>query len=240
MRVAVLSDVHSNLHALEAVLSALEPYDAMWVLGDTVGYGPQPDEVVERLRGEHAVAILGNHDAAVIGRLDTDAFNDDARAAVLWTIDRLGHSAREWLDHLPELRTQDQFTLSHGSPREPLWEYLLTSSVARQNFAVFETSHCLVGHTHVPLAFLEEAGQVETLVPSDGERLSLDDRRTILNPGAVGQPRDGDPRACAMLLDTDTMVAEWLRVPYPIADVQARMREAGLPERLVRRLAIGL
>jgi len=240
MRVAVVSDVHSNLPALNAVLGSLAPYDELWVLGDSVGYGPQPDEVIDRLRSEGALAVLGNHDAAALGKIDVDAFNSDARTAIEWTAERLGAAGRAWLGDLPERTSREDFTLSHGSPREPLWEYLFSMPVARRNFAAFDTTHCMVGHTHVPLVFREDDGRIETLAPSAGSQLHLDARRTILNPGGVGQPRDGDPRACGMRLDTETQVVEWFRVAYPIEETQALMREAGLPDRLTRRLSIGL
>lgn len=240
MRVAVLSDIHANVPALDAVLAALAPYDAIWVLGDTVGYGPQPDEVIARLRRERARGVQGNHDAAAIGKIESDAFNDDARAAVAWTAERIGASARRWLAARPERMTELDFTLVHGSPRDPLWEYLFTVPVARRSFAAFDTPHCLVGHTHVQLVFREQDGHVEALSPSHGSILELDERRTILNPGGVGQPRDGDPRACAMTLDTDAMTVEWHRIEYDIALVQERMREAALPPRLASRLTHGL
>jgi diadenosine tetraphosphatase ApaH/serine/threonine PP2A family protein phosphatase len=240
MRVAVLSDIHANLPALEAVLDAMGPRDALWVLGDTVGYGPQPDEVVARLEREGAVAVKGNHDAAVLGQLDVFAFNDDAREAVAWTTRTIRASARKWLDRQPERRTEGDFTLVHGSPRDPLWEYLYTVPVARRNFGAFGTRHCLVGHTHLPMVFREDDGHLEVIAPSDGSQVTLDERRCILYPGGVGQPRDGDPRACAMLLDTGRGLVEWRRVSYPIARTQARMRKVGLPERLVTRLEHGL
>ncbi|MEZ4596196.1 MAG: metallophosphoesterase family protein [Chloroflexota bacterium] len=240
MRVAVVTDIHSNLPALEAVLGACAPYDALWVLGDVVGYGPYPDEVVARLRKEHAVAVRGNHDAAVLGELDTHVFNDEARLAVEWTVGRIGTTARHWLDGLPETREEGAFTLAHGSPREPLWEYLVSASLARRNLGHFQTPHAIVGHTHVPLVFREDGTRIEVIHPRDGTRIELDERRSILNPGGVGQPRDGDPRACAMTLDTESMSVEWLRVPYPVERVQARMRRLGLPVRLAERLALGL
>src|SRR4051812_29250696 len=150
MRIAVLSDIHGNLPALEAVLDALKPYDAIWQLGDIVGYGPQPNEVVARLAQENAAGVRGNHDAAAIGDLDTDAFNDDARTALEWTANQLEPATREWLSKLPERAIEDSFTLVHGSPRDPTWEYVFTASVARSNVSAFDTPHCLVGHTHMP------------------------------------------------------------------------------------------
>jgi predicted phosphodiesterase len=241
MRIAVVSDIHANLPALEAVLAALRPYDAVWHLGDVVGYGPQPDEVVERLMAEKAVGVRGNHDAAVIGELATDAFNDDARRAVEWAADHIRPPTRAWLSELPQRSERPPFTLVHASPRDPTWEYVFTSVTARSNYGAFVTPHCLVGHTHIPVAFRQAGPAIEQLSPSDGRAsLALDERRTIINPGGVGQPRDGDPRASAMLLDTEQMVVEWRRVEYPIEPVQQLMRAAGLPARLIDRLDFGL
>lgn len=240
MRVVVLSDIHANLHALESVLDATAPFDAVWVLGDTVGYGPQPDGVVARLASERAIAVRGNHDAAAIGDLDTRDFNGDAREALAWTARAMAAETREWLAALPERRVEGDFTMVHGSPRDPLWEYLVSTPAARRSFAAFDTRHCLVGHTHLPLVFREDDGRIEVLAPSDGSRLRLDERRCIVNPGSVGQPRDGEPRACAMLLDTDLSEVEWRRVGYPIALTQAEMRREALPEPLVRRLEHGV
>jgi predicted phosphodiesterase len=239
MRVVVLSDVHANLPALDAVLAAVSPYDAVWVLGDSVGYGPDPIGVVARLVREEAVAVRGNHDAAVIGDLSAEAFNSDAREALSWTDRTIEPGTRAWLSGLPERRVEGDFTLVHGSPRDPLWEYLVSTPAARLSFSSFETRHCLVGHTHLPLVFREDDGHVEVLAPSDGSRLRLDERRCIINPGSVGQPRDGDPRSCALVLDTDEGELRWLRIPYPVTRTQELMREAALPERLVRRLEMG-
>lgn len=240
MRIAVLSDIHGNLVALEAVLAALQPYDAVWQLGDIVGYGPQPDEVVARLAAEEATGVRGNHDAAALGDLDLDAFNEDARTAVEWTAAHIVPATRSWLADLPARSEEQQFTLVHGSPRDPTWEYVYSTGVARRNFVAFTTPYCLVGHTHVPLVFRQSKNSLEPMLPDDGDRLELDERRAILNPGSVGQPRDGDPRAGAMVIDTDTNVVEWRRVEYAIGDVQALMRDAGLPPRLVARLEVGL
>jgi diadenosine tetraphosphatase ApaH/serine/threonine PP2A family protein phosphatase len=240
MRVAVLSDIHSNLSALDAVLAALAPFDRLWVLGDTVGYGPHPDRVVQRLASSGASAVQGNHDAATIGKISTDDFNSDARTAVRWTTGRISATTRAWLADLPETRREEGFTLVHGSPRDPLWEYLLSTPAARRSFMAFETRHCLVGHTHLPLVFREDDGRIEVLAPSDGSRLELDERRCILNPGSVGQPRDGDPRASAMTIDTERGHVEWARVPYDIEATQADMAQGGLPAALIGRLELGL
>ncbi len=239
MRICVVSDVHGNLPALEAVLAALAPFDAVWHLGDIVGYGPQPNEVVARLAAESAVGVRGNHDAAALGELSTDDFNDDARAAIEWTAGRLDGPTCEWLGAQPKLMEIGDFTLAHGSPRNPTWEYVFSPGVARANLSAFSTVHCLVGHTHVPLAFRERGGGLDTLLP-DGDAVTLDERRTLLNPGSVGQPRDGDPRAAALLLDTGQMTVDWHRVEYDIGRVQRLMSATRLPARLVRRLEFGL
>jgi diadenosine tetraphosphatase ApaH/serine/threonine PP2A family protein phosphatase len=240
MRLAVLSDIHSNAPALEAALEAVGDFDQLWVLGDIVGYGPHPDEVVERLRTLEAVAVQGNHDAAVLGRIPVGAFNDLARAAVKWTAQEMRPQNLAWLGQQPESRVEGDFTLAHGSPRDPLWEYLFSIPAARINLGAFETRYCLVGHTHHQLTFRDDEGQVEALLAEDGARLTLDDRRCILNPGSVGQPRDGDPRACAMTIETESGVVEWLRFDYDIASTQADIRSTSLPGRLADRLELGV
>ena len=240
MRVALISDVHGNLAALDAILQTLSPFDAVWHLGDVVGYGPAPVEVVARLEAEGALGVRGNHDAAALGEIDTEWFNDAARVAVEWAARQLTDGASRWLNGNPHTRVDGDFTLAHGSPRDPLWEYLYSTSLARANFEAFETPYCLVGHTHVPLAFRETNGRIETIAPRDGTTLQLDGQRTIVNPGGVGQPRDGDPRASGALLDTTAGTITWRRAPYGIAVTQQAMRQAGLPQRLIDRLALGL
>mgnify|MGYP001822742090 FL=1 len=240
MRVAVLSDIHSNAPALEAALEAVGAFDQLWVLGDTVGYGPHPDEVVERLRGLDAVAVQGNHDAAVLGRIPTGTFNDLAKAAVAWTAETMKPANLDWLAELPEIRVEGDFTLAHGSPRDPIWEYLFSVPAARINLAAFETPYCIVGHTHHQLTFRDDDGRVEALLAEDEATLMLDARRCILNPGSVGQPRDGDPRACAMTIDTATAAVEWLRFDYDIEATQEAIRATPLPGRLADRLEMGV
>jgi predicted phosphodiesterase len=239
MRVAVISDIHANAHALDAVLEAVAPYDRLWVLGDIVGYGPHPDGVVERLVAEGAIAVQGNHDAAVLGRIPTSTFNDLARAAVEWTAGTISTATRDWLAAQPDRREEGAFTLVHGSPRDPLWEYLLSIPVARLNLGAFATDHCLVGHTHIPIAFRDEDGRIAVIRAPDGSRLGLDGRHTILNPGSVGQPRDGDPRAGVMLIDTETGDVGWRRVAYPAEATRRAMRELPLPRALGDRLLRG-
>ena len=240
MRICVLSDIHGNLPALESILDALKPYDAVWQLGDIVGYGPQPDEVVARLIAENATGVRGNHDSAAIGLLDTDAFNDDARTAVEWTADRISSRTRDWLAALPLRGVETPFTLVHGSPRDPTWEYVYSAGVARANLPLFETTHCLVGHTHVPLVFRQRSTKVEGVHVKGEMTYALGAERLVINPGSVGQPRDGDPRASALLLDTDAGTLEWRRVEYPVERVQKLMEQERLPRRLIARLQFGL
>ena len=246
MRIAVLSDIHGNLPALEAVLAALSPFDALWQLGDVVGYGPQPDEVVARLSAEHATGVRGNHDSAAIGELPVDAFNDDARAAVEWTAEHIAPATKRWLAGLP-LRDEEtlggeemSFTRVHASPCDPNWEYVYSSGIARANLDCFSTAYCLVGHTHVPLVFRQSGPGLETVRPQLDAKLPLGEARLIINPGSVGQPRDGDPRASAALLDTDARTIEWRRVAYPVEQVQRLMAQLDLPARLATRLRFGL
>jgi diadenosine tetraphosphatase ApaH/serine/threonine PP2A family protein phosphatase len=244
VRIGVISDVHSNLDALECVLAAMQPVDQVWCLGDVVGYGPEPNECVSRLAGlpKH-LAVAGNHDWAVIGQLGIEMFNPYAAAAARWTAEQLAPATREYLAGLPTKTTSGEFTLAHGSPRNPLWEYLLSPAGAAASFDHFDGPFCLVGHTHVPALFTRaEDGQVTVeRVAGDEEEVLLakPGSRFILNPGSVGQPRDEDPRAAFLILDTERKSATWRRVPYPIGRTQEKMRRVGLPPRLVQRLSRG-
>jgi diadenosine tetraphosphatase ApaH/serine/threonine PP2A family protein phosphatase len=242
VRIAVLSDIHANLVALDAVLAAIGAVDAVWHLGDVVGYGPEPDAVVDRLRELGAVGVLGNHDAAALGGPEIEHFNTDARRAMEWTRTAIGPTTRRWLEALPERLTDGDFTLVHGSPRDPMWEYITTAPVARRNIEALDTPWGLHGHTHLPSVFRDEDGFVETLGPSHGSILALDHRRLLANPGSVGQPRDGDPRASALVLGLEPGRATlaWHRVAYDIAATQRAMRRLRLPDRLVERLTSGL
>jgi len=239
--VAVLSDIHSNLHALQAVLDSLGTVDAVWHLGDVVGYGPEPDGVVEALEGAGAIGVRGNHDHAACGKLSLADFNSDARAAAEWTRLRIAPRTREYLEALPEKLTPagTPFTLAHGSPRDPIWEYVFTRDVAAENLTAFQTPYCLIGHTHVPLVFRDGRHGIEATAPSPGASLQLDERRLLINPGSVGQPRDGDPTASYAVLDTAAGTVTWLRVAYDIEATQAEMHAAGLPGWLSRRLSFG-
>lgn len=243
MRTLVLSDIHANLVALEAVLEAAGPYDRLWFLGDLVGYGPNPNECVERLRAlGPAIALSGNHDWAVLGKLDTEEFNDDARKLVRWTARELTDENRGYLKELPPLHVAAPFTLAHASPRHPVWEYILDLQTALENFEQFQTPVCLVGHSHIPALFLldEDAAELSFYLVGDGEAMDLSRGRLIANPGSVGQPRDGDPRASCAVLDDEAQTWTIHRVPYDIAETQRRMREHKLPARLIERLEFGM
>lgn len=239
MRVAVLSDIHSNLVALDAVLAHAGAVDAVWHLGDVVGYGPEPDAVVARLVERGALGVLGNHDAAALGGPEIDWFNPDARAAAAWTREVIDPTTRGWLQEQPPTREVDGVALVHGSPRDPLREYITSREVARVNLEALGVPLGLHGHTHVAVAFVATAGGIDVTLPGDGETMTLDERPTLLNPGSVGQPRDGDARAGYAVLDLAARTMTWHRVPYDIPVTQAAMRAADLPARLVDRLALG-
>jgi len=240
MRIAVLSDIHANLPALDIVLEAAGSVDAVWHLGDVVGYGPDPDGVVDRLAEAGAVGVQGNHDAAATGALGIDWFNPDARRAMEWTRTAIAGRTVARLAGLPQTLRAGDCTLVHGSPRDPWWEYVTSVPVARANLALLESRLGLLGHTHLPGAFVEDDGSVEVISPGDGSVLELRGRRALVNPGSVGQPRDGDPRSSYLVLDTATDTVTWHRSPYDIEATQAAMRAVGLPASLAARLSVGL
>ena len=243
MRFAVLSDIHANLPALEAVAADLPSVDQVWVLGDTVGYGPQPNEVIATLQAMGARSVLGNHDGAAIGTVDPVYFNPDARAAIEWTAGVLDANSRAYIATLPEVRSDGDLTAVHGSPRDPIWEYISGPVVAAENFEAYETRLCLFGHTHLPVAFRAVDGEIDGTIGLPGTSAHLGPERAMLNPGSVGQPRDGLRDAAYAVLDldpgSDTSTFEFRRVRYDIDRTQRLMREAGLPVRLVERLSYG-
>lgn len=243
MRCLVISDVHGNLAALEAVLQAAGSFDVIWCLGDMVGYGPEPNECVAKLRQYPHICLAGNHDWAVLGKLDIHMFNSDARAANQWTQKVLSSEAQDYLLTLVSQQVEHGYTLTHGSPRQPVWEYVLDPLTAELNFPLFATRVCLVGHTHVPVCFYMPEGNDDHLceprAPRYEQPVSFAGGRWIVNPGSVGQPRDGNPRAAYALLDLDAATLEHRRVAYPIEATQAKMRAAKLPARLIDRLAMG-
>jgi diadenosine tetraphosphatase ApaH/serine/threonine PP2A family protein phosphatase len=243
MRIAILSDVHSNLAALQAVLRHAETdaaLDGVWCLGDIVGYGAEPSETIAALRARPLTAVSGNHDLAAIGAIDVDEFNPVAAEAALWTAEQLSDDERAFLGSLPPTVIAGEFTLVHGSLRAPEWEYLLDAEAADAHFALQTTPYGLVGHSHLQFWVEDRDGGAPTFHrATDGARLQLGDRRLIINPGSAGQPRDGDPRVGYVLYDEAAATVTWHRVAYDIAATQKKILGVGLPEFLAERLAAG-
>ncbi len=242
MRILVISDIHANYTALETVLKDAGQVDAVWCLGDLVGYGPDPNLVVETIRQQPGLLCLkGNHDAAVSSDMDLSTFNGDARTSLVWQRRVLTTENLEFLRLLPAFTKHENVTLSHGSPRDPLWEYILNTFVARINFEFFDTPLCFVGHSHIQSAYLRdpESPYIQPVILRPGQTQSLRRGRWILNPGSVGQPRDRDPRAAYAIFDPEALTWEPRRVVYDIAEVQERIRKLGLPIKHALRLAEG-
>jgi predicted phosphodiesterase len=240
--IAVVSDIHANLAALEAVLAhaAKAGAEAVWQLGDVVGYGPSPNEVISRLAAAGARGVCGNHDAAAVGSLTTDDFNAIAASAASWTAGVLTGESARYLESLPEVLSEAPVTLVHGTLRGPLWEYLITLEAAEAHFALQETPVSFVGHTHRPLALRAgPAGLEDVLDSSAGSLLDVSGARFCVNPGSVGQPRDGDPRAAYVLFDSGRGLVSFARVEYDIDATQRRIEEIGLHSFLANRLALG-
>ena len=242
MRFAVISDIHGNLHALEAVLAEVDDAtpDEIWCLGDVVGYGPRPNECADLVRDRSDVVLVGNHDLAAIGRLSTADFGPLASASAHWTASELTSTNAGWLESLRPEATRPGAELYHGSPRDPVWEYVLSEEVARACLLETSAPVVLVGHSHLALALLLTDDRVEGGLAPAGTDADLGRGRFLLNPGSVGQPRDGDPRAAWLLIDADAGRATFRRTTYPIEQTQAEIRERGLPEPLTARLAQGV
>lgn len=241
MRILVISDIHANLTALEAVLADAGEIDEVWCLGDLVGYGPDANECIQRVRElPDLVCLIGNHDAAALGQIELASFNPEARLAIQWTQEILTPGSTGYLKRLPDRVVKEPVTLVHGSPRQPVWEYLLDARTATRNFDYFDTPYCFVGHSHLPLIYQlrDEDPLAKLVVPEPQSRIDLTPR-AILNPGSVGQPRDHNPLASYAVFDPDELTWEYCRVEYDIASVQARMQELGLPERHIHRLSAG-
>ncbi len=242
MRILVISDIHANLTAFETVVNhAKGQWDFVWCLGDVVGYGPDPNECVELLNTMPHLCLAGNHDWAALGRLDVRTFNPDARRAVEWTQDTLTPANVAYLEALPVTFVIGDYTLVHASPREPVWEYVLEPLVAALNFPHFETPYCLCGHTHQPVIYemVGENGDTRAREPRYGQPFDMARKRQIINPGSIGQPRDQNPDSAYAILDLEKGTFEHRRLAYDIADVQKRMRQHNLPERLIARLEHG-
>jgi predicted phosphodiesterase len=242
MRYAIIADIHSNLTAFQAVLDDIKTQetDNIWCLGDIVGYGPDPHECIELLRANDNICVAGNHDRAAIGQLEITSFNPHAAEAVKWTAEKLSIGDITYLKNLPESIEDGDFLLVHGSPREPIMEYILSISVARQNFDCFRNKYCLVGHTHVPQAYsLDKENNCTATRFLPTIKLVTGELRLIINPGAVGQPRDGNPEASYAIYDNTTKIVQLRRVSYDIRQTQDRIMKSGLPPRLASRLETG-
>jgi predicted phosphodiesterase len=242
MRVAVISDIHANLHALHAVLAEIdvEAPDQLWCLGDLVGYGPRPNECCAVVRERATVCLVGNHDLVALGGISIADFNPEAAAAARWTQDRLDDASRAFLESLSPSAGLEQAQLFHASARDPVWEYVLTDEAALATLELTTASVVLVGHSHVALTVSRaENGLVSGGLAPAGTEHAIEDKRRLLNPGSVGQPRDGDRRAAWLLLDFEARFASFRRVAYPVERTQRELENAGLPQSLALRLAVG-
>jgi predicted phosphodiesterase len=241
VKVAVVSDIHANWHALEAVLEDFEVQapDEVWCLGDLVGYGPQPNRCTVAVEERAQFCLAGNHDLGVIGRVELAQFSPDAATVARWTATTLEDGARGFLETLSPSGAWNGVEMFHGSPHDPVWEYVLSEGAARSALDMTESDLVLVGHSHIPIALRLADGTIAGGLARGGSEIDLSEGRWLLNPGAVGQPRDGDPRAAYLLVDFDARRAHFRRVPYDVAATQAELREQGLPEDLATRLETG-
>ncbi|CAB4919348.1 unannotated protein [freshwater metagenome] len=242
MQIAVISDIHGNRHALEAVLEDIGRTAAreVWCLGDVVGYGADPNDCVRLVRAASAVCLAGNHDLGVTGGLSLDDFSRGAALAARWTQEVIGDEEFAWLASLHPTATREGIALNHASPRDPIWEYVLSVLLAELCFDAMPEDIGLVGHSHVALAFTRREGEAATGdARREGETADISSGSWLLNPGSVGQPRDGDPRASWLLLDLTAGSASWRRTPYDIDGAAAAIRAARLPDSLAERLQYG-
>jgi diadenosine tetraphosphatase ApaH/serine/threonine PP2A family protein phosphatase len=249
MRLALLSDIHSNLPALEAVLADLDgaDVDEAWCLGDVVGYGAQPDECADLVRERCTVCLVGNHDLAALAQLDISTFSPAAAAAVRWTRERMSASTRDFLAGLDPADESREVGLYHASPRDPVWEYVLWPDQAAECIRAQARRVSFIGHSHVALFFAlaDEGSQADATAEARGAQagagtsLEIGRGRWLINPGSVGQPRDGDPRAAWLELDTDSWHAVFHRVAYDIDRAADAIVSTDLPEHLARRLYVG-
>jgi predicted phosphodiesterase len=242
LRVAVISDVHGNLHALQAVLDALEDDspDEIWSLGDVVGYGPRPNPCCTLVAERARLGLAGNHDLGVLGEIDLEEFSNEAAESARWTQTVLTDESRAYLERLPTHTKAPDADLYHASPRDPVWDYVLTAEAALDALELTEAPAVLVGHSHVALAVGLDEQQLSGGLAQAGHEVDLSRGRWLLNPGSVGQPRDGDPRAAYLLLDREAQRARFCRISYPVERTQAEIRERNLPDALAHRLAHGV
>lgn len=242
MRILVMSDIHANYTALEAVLKDAGAVDETWCLGDLVGYGPDPNAVVEEVREiKNLTCLMGNHDVGVIGKMSLDTFNGEAKRSLIYHEQVLSASNMDFIKSLPSnVKVCGEASIVHGSPRDPVWEYILNAMTASLNFDYFDTPWCFVGHTHLPSMFIRDEKQARILVSPTQPDTTVQLRpKMILNPGSVGQPRDRDPRASYAIYDTEARTWTPKRVTYNIPEVQERIRAAKLPEKHAIRIAEG-
>ena len=243
MRALLLSDIHANFEALTAVLDdAAERggFDAIWCLGDLVGYGPDPRACLQLLASYDTVAVTGNHDMVASGKMSSEYFNGAAKAAIRWTATQLTQEEKEFLGSLPEVTEVQDFTLVHGSLRAPVEEYLLGPEAADATLRRLKTRSCLVGHSHIPFICRETGSSPQFYQFTEGRPFPLGQERLIINPGCVGQPRDRDPRPSYGIYDSEAETVERHRVNYSISTTQGKMRGAKLPEYLIDRLELGV
>lgn len=242
MRAAVITDIHANLPALEAVLEAIDErgVEEIWCLGDVVGYGAQPDGCTDLVRERCDICLVGNHDLAVLGTLDISSFSSAASDAVRWTIENISETSLDFLREQKPAGERDGFGLFHASPRDPVWEYVLSTDQADDCMDIQPQPVCLIGHSHVALYFLRaDRGDARGAQAAVGSMLDLSQGSWLLNPGSVGQPRDSDPRAAWLELDTGERTARYHRAPYDIDRAAKAIVEAGLPKHLAQRLYAG-
>jgi predicted phosphodiesterase len=242
MRIALLSDVHGNLPAFESVIADIDStgVEQIWCLGDLVGYGAQPNECVALARERCDLCLAGNHDLVVTGDIDIADFSSSAAAAAEWTRSHIAADSLEFLRGLKPQLDGQAIGLYHASPRDPVWEYVLSTWQADECMDLMDARVAAIGHSHVALWFhRDEGGQVSGAPAEAGSEHDLSTGRWLLNPGGVGQPRDGDPRAAWLLLDTGSWTATWKRVEYPIDEAAEAILEAGLPSDLATRLYDG-
>jgi predicted phosphodiesterase len=242
MRVAIATDIHGNRHAFEAVIDAAEQDGAeeLWCLGDLVGYGGDPDASVELARRHCSVCLAGNHDLAVVDVLSLEEFSRGAALAATWTREVITPETREFLLSLKPEGSAQGVGLFHASPRDPVWEYVLSGLTAELCFDVTDFRVSLIGHSHVALSFDRQEGTPASgTTRKEGSELDVGAGQWLINPGSTGQPRDGDPRAAWLMLDTDRWTASYRRAEYDIAGAQAAIRAANLPDSLAERLERG-
>ena len=235
----ILTDIHGNKDALDAVIADAGSAERIWCLGDIVGYGPEPAACLGWVREHCEVVLSGNHDYAAFDLAVVRDFNPNAAWAADWTRTQLSGDEIAYLQSLPSLVEVDGVTLAHASPADPIWTYILSVIDARDAFMAFDGARCFVGHTHVAACYTEADAMIARVPVVNDEPFSLADGRFIINPGSVGQPRDRDPRAAYLWYDGDAQTVTWKRVAYDIASVQEKILDAGLPDRLAARLALG-